>query len=146
MLASSEFFILERLIKDSLHPPLKLMNKKGLLLREDFDDLFCVFHNLLIRPELTDYSDLHSILILHNSLTNINSAFANLSKLFFHSFFNSISYILTRIRYEYHVNLKLFLKINNNTEGFFITRLNDLKEKELELWTIAEKMHSLSLK
>ena len=131
---SQELSTLETIVPESIRIIIKEFMSKNHNLRVEYEDLFLVFNNLLIRPELINYNDLNVIIPFLGMMVNKVSASLSLSEDFYTSFFQSASYILARIKYEYNYILPQL------KESSYEIKLKDLKQKEIELWTIAERM------
>ena len=131
---SQEFSTLQDLVGTAILNIANELNWKSLTLKIEFDDLFLVFSNLLMRPELIEYSKIQSIITLLSKLARTELTSLNLSEEFYISCLNSASFVLTRIKYEYNYNLP---KEKGNS---YENKLQSLRSKERTLWLIAERM------
>ena len=98
--------------------------------------------NLLIRPEIIEYSVMEQVIDVLKIFTAKDSFSLILSADFFESFFNLVSFILTRIRYEYNVNLSkgYLTKTEQQERTSYSNSLADLRKKESELWIATKRM------
>ena len=147
MFSSQEYLSLTKLVPDAIENTIFELNRKGFSSRENYDDLFCVFSNLLIRPEFIDYSSFHSIEELLDRLSDLDIVSSILSDDFYLAFFDSVSYFMMRIKYEYNLSMKKqYLDKRLINEHSYNEKLNILKESEEKLWIATERMLSLTKK
>ena len=98
--------------------------------------------NLLIRSEIIDYFVFEQVIDTLTIFTAKDSFSLTLSDVFYESFFNSVSFIVTRIRYEYNVNLSkgYLTKTEQQERKSYSNSLADLRKKESELWKVTKRM------
>ena len=146
-ISSEEFETLQQLVGKALDYSLQEINRNGLFSKENFDDLFWVINNLLIRPEFIEYSKIDSLIHLQSNLANKESVSLSLSDDFNESYFSSVSYVLTRLKYEYNVFISkgFFTQIPKDMEKYSKNIFKELNQKEKNLWLITERMLSLGI-
>ncbi|CAI2385241.1 unnamed protein product [Moneuplotes crassus] len=75
--------------------------------RVDFEDDFILFCNLLVRPEFVPYSSLSIVVKVFTSVVSMSpSLFSVVSQDFLQAYFNGVSALMVRIKYEYEHMIK----------------------------------------
>ena len=96
----------------------------------------------MIRPEIIKYSVIEQVIDVLTIFTVKDSFSLILSADFYESFFNSVSFIMTRIKYDYNVNFfKGYLTKTEQLERIsYFNILINLGQKESKLWVATKRM------
>ena len=142
-ISSQEFATLQQHVGIAIQNSIKEIKRNGAYAKENIDDLFWVISNLLIRPEFIEYSEIDNIIHLQRRLVNQDFS-PSLSNDFYEAYLNSLSHILTRLKYEYKVIMRKGYLTEELKEGKETseTILIDLEQKERILWIASERLLS----